>query len=772
MPTDRIHRIVFVETDHVEADIRAAFAQCGNITQIYPWIRRAEQPSHAYFIEFADDSSVKRARALQLPHTTVHVVAFSHTLCTHFTSLAPSPPTAPAQMRKHDATPPLGPRNTVPLPRRQLSRPHTPTALASSPAPPFSEPRSALGKRKLDQSTATQPEFVLGPLLQATSSKLGVSQKSEALEELILAARDVGEDSGESSAASESTSVPTSVRRPRRRAGKRVTQRRNRERDAAAKASALSTSSLSSPGSVPGMKSEEQDAAVNLLREPSAGVAAAPAIELAPEGPYQTDSKPRIGGTILRINQTNGKEHGSKTSKLSASVIATDDDDGDSGESRAPSPESTCMPTSMSPLRRRPPRGGKRRTQQLRRQAAERKAAAVTNPANVSVSSHSSTSVPGLVPDLKIKGSDAAVSLLQRLSERAAAPATSTANSAPVITLTFHGSPLSVALDALDADAAGIIDVLRVTAGSMLERDKWMVVAGWYRGRGLVLSAVQVVSEMINVMTSSPVSLPVAALRPAYLMLASCYRDLVVRTQGREAEEHARRAAECLKLVYGEVLPPVAAQVLSKWASAPERRSMEVSGMQAKDRREALATQEVCPLMDTSNVRRPTGNRREQTASKNERENVLPRSQTHTIDSRVPTLEREVRILRDRADESLAAKRRLEDELGTERTVRRRVERELEQAKRGEAFALAQARAEVEARRGAERRESEARRGEERARREAEDTKEEARRAEEGARRARVVWERMGEMCLRAAREGGLAAGGEQGKALPEAAGA
>lgn len=71
-------------------------------------------------------------------------------------------------------------------------------------------------------------------------------------------------------------------------------------------------------------------------------------------------------------------------------------------------------------------------------------------------------------------------------------------SSSPSIILTFRGERVNCALGALDGDPAGIITVLRATAASALERDKWMIVAGYYRGAGNVTAAARVVEAMLD----------------------------------------------------------------------------------------------------------------------------------------------------------------------------------------------------------------------------------------------------------------------------------
>jgi len=79
----------------------------------------------------------------------------------------------------------------------------------------------------------------------------------------------------------------------------------------------------------------------------------------------------------------------------------------------------------------------------------------------------------------------------------------------------------------------------------------------------------------LAVLTAPPVSLPPTTLKPAYLMLASCYRDLARETPTHNAEL-SRRATACLQRVYGVDVP--CAHATSEWDVEADRKSMDVSG--------------------------------------------------------------------------------------------------------------------------------------------------------------------------------------------------
>ena len=68
----------------------------------------------------------------------------------------------------------------------------------------------------------------------------------------------------------------------------------------------------------------------------------------------------------------------------------------------------------------------------------------------------------------------------------------------PIITLTYHGQPVTCDLRKLEDDPAKIIAVLKAIASCALERDKWMIVAVQYRVKGLFMSAIGVLEAMIE----------------------------------------------------------------------------------------------------------------------------------------------------------------------------------------------------------------------------------------------------------------------------------
>lgn len=68
----------------------------------------------------------------------------------------------------------------------------------------------------------------------------------------------------------------------------------------------------------------------------------------------------------------------------------------------------------------------------------------------------------------------------------------------PVITLSYSGQSLDCELDSLTDDPASIIFTLSQAAAQSAERDKWMIVAGYYRGKRSIRAAISVVAAMVD----------------------------------------------------------------------------------------------------------------------------------------------------------------------------------------------------------------------------------------------------------------------------------
>ncbi|THH17715.1 hypothetical protein EW146_g3137 [Bondarzewia mesenterica] len=266
------------------------------------------------------------------------------------------------------------------------------------------------------------------------------------------------------------------------------------------------------------------------------------------------------------------------------------------------------------------------------------------------------------------------------------------------IVVPLCGESVSYDLESLEDDPKGIINLLTSAACNL---DKWMVVGAFYRRKGNVSAAIEVVSQMIDVMKGYGIE--ETALKPAFLMLSSCHTELGKRARlpdGRETEaslacfEQSRR---WLQNVYGthvsETEHAARAALVSRFA---ELNKAAASG--------ASATALVAPVARISTPTAPSA-----AAS------ATPSSQV---------LEREVKLLRDRQSmhsaeltKARAAKRKSEDAFEHERSMRRRLERHLDELERQlsrsqkkESSAMEQAMSEVKARQRAEEREGAERR--------------------------------------------------------------
>lgn len=285
----------------------------------------------------------------------------------------------------------------------------------------------------------------------------------------------------------------------------------------------------------------------------------------------------------------------------------------------------------------------------------------------------------------------------------------------PYITLIFRGSQVNVDLSTLEDDPTGIITVLHTTAASALERDKWMIVAATYRGSGRLQAALAVGEEMVNVMTAPPVALPITDLKPILLMMSTCHRDLAKQMQAMDPEksaEHTRRAVRCLQSVYGLDVPREQACATPLPASQSE-----------KEERHSLANTTNSPPHAPIPVSIP-----------------IP----HTGADKAGGVQAVVGLV-----ELRSAKRRLEEELRTERIVRQRLEGELSDCE------AARVRAEAE--------KTKAEKGKELAEAARAEADGRAREAQEGERRARECFARLGALFTRAA--GGEVAVNDDGDA-------
>ncbi|KAI0344721.1 hypothetical protein BDW22DRAFT_1354864 [Trametopsis cervina] len=289
--------------------------------------------------------------------------------------------------------------------------------------------------------------------------------------------------------------------------------------------------------------------------------------------------------------------------------------------------------------------------------------------------SRPSTSIPPPTPCVIVKTEPTCPDLSQmqdatapRAHEQAGMVASST-----ILVLHYQGVRFDCDLEALTEDLDAALFMLRQTASCEMERNKWMMVAAHYRRKRNISSAIAVIFAMIEVMLSPPVGLSEEDLKPAFLMLASCYMEqrkqlLSQGVDGNILNECARKAQEYLCKVYGANSPLSMIDITSR--SAPGGTP-------------ALANQTFT---------------------------LDPPAQVRSL------LEREVQSLRDSHMNTAvtladlrSAKQKLEDDLVQERSARKKMEddmrqqtHELNALRRAEKCALEQCKREVENRRKAE----------------------------------------------------------------------
>ncbi|TFY53475.1 hypothetical protein EVJ58_g9432, partial [Rhodofomes roseus] len=571
--SNRVDRVVFVETSMSMVQLRNTYAQCGYILSISPWEARTDRMHLTCFVEFAEETAVKRARALQPPGTKLHIVSFSPQLSAHFLSIAE-------------------PTSIMPSPSSSMTDPRVPEVKQE----PRDSPRSWALKRVTEDDIASSPESTPRKKQRRAEKSLGAKPSTSRLND----------------------GDPRNVR-------------------AADPRTPRATAKLPFPSSVSRQPSgKENDAHAQV-------------------GQAHTTSSPKRMLSLPR--------------KKPPGVLST--------------------PAAMPTPRRDAPTGPR-------------------------------TPVPGLVAEVENKmGNTSNASGLNN-------PAVSS-----MITLTYNDRPVTCDLRKLEEDPRKIIAVLKVTASCSLERDKWMVVAAQYRVKRNFEAAIAVLEAMIAVMTSPPVSLAKTDVKPAFLMLSSCHRDLAA-LGGAGSDIAVHRATECLQQVYGVDIPR--AQVTSEFAEARARSCMDLPGMLSSgdDPGDARARDY---LADAGNLPAAPSAQEQSPSKQKANGDSMAFGQCHTVDAEhsgviVPNhtahgdtgpgaqriepeqgrsransqshlrqhserdehghlqiLERETQALKDRASEMSTtlmnvrtAKRKLEDELVAEHAARRRAERDAVQA--------------------------------------------------------------------------------------------
>ncbi|KAJ7783306.1 hypothetical protein B0H16DRAFT_1710098 [Mycena metata] len=252
------------------------------------------------------------------------------------------------------------------------------------------------------------------------------------------------------------------------------------------------------------------------------------------------------------------------------------------------------------------------------------------------------------------------------------------------ILMRLCGENITLDLRCLAADPATVIELLKVTAS---ERGNWLIVGAYYRRTGNPVGAIAVVTAMLEALKQF--NIPEHELKPAFLLLSGCEADLgkLARSNSDpdKVSEHYSNAQQWLQKVYGASIPPLAPSPPSADDSKRPRANTP-----------PRAPASLRSRIDTTNA--PSAPR------------LHPTSPNHRM------LEREIQSLRERHQNNTnlisdmrVSKRKLEETVEIERDVRRRLQRELdeamkhrEEARRMEVLALAQMKREVDLRRRAE----------------------------------------------------------------------
>ena len=112
----------------------------------------------------------------------------------------------------------------------------------------------------------------------------------------------------------------------------------------------------------------------------------------------------------------------------------------------------------------------------------------------------SSLFFPGPAPALAAASHQEPVAVKAEPATNSEVPPATTTRIAPspTIILTYEGNYFNCYLDELTEDPKSVIEVLTQTSAQATHRDKWMIVAGYYRGKGNIKAALAVVKAMVD----------------------------------------------------------------------------------------------------------------------------------------------------------------------------------------------------------------------------------------------------------------------------------
>uniref|UniRef100_A0A0W0FH59 Uncharacterized protein n=1 Tax=Moniliophthora roreri TaxID=221103 RepID=A0A0W0FH59_MONRR len=188
------------------------------------------------------------------------------------------------------------------------------------------------------------------------------------------------------------------------------------------------------------------------------------------------------------------------------------------------------------------------------------------------------------------------------------------------ITMSLSGILFSYNLNNLKSDPHEITELLRATSS---EYGNWIVVGAFYRRKGLPHAAISVIQTMLQGLASSgshqhllnlfPLvmaqrQIPEEDLKPAYLLLCGCETDLAKKTRHDHplSAVHQEKSIKWLRKVYGDFkstsVPPLPSKVPTvECSTAPRASSTGGSTPSASHGHDQAMEQEIQSLRDNLN---------------------------------------------------------------------------------------------------------------------------------------------------------------------------
>ncbi|KAF9470008.1 hypothetical protein BDZ94DRAFT_1231550 [Collybia nuda] len=246
------------------------------------------------------------------------------------------------------------------------------------------------------------------------------------------------------------------------------------------------------------------------------------------------------------------------------------------------------------------------------------------------------------------------------------------------LSLHFCGEDIVYDLRSLERDPRFLIELLKMTSSG---HGSWIIVAIYYRRAGNSEAAVSIMESMIEAMRVYGAT--DGQLKPAYLLLSGCENDLAKRARSygerNHEAEHQKHSNMWLRKVYGDhnVINAFPVTRRSEIGQCPPPKSLS---------RSKISTFQNNPT--------PT---------------AFNKSLLETLGLEVRSLRSQSKRQSDLLLDIRFEKRKLEEDLLTERQFRRKIQRHLDEAdkelhiaRRTETYALEQVKNEIDARRRAE----------------------------------------------------------------------